>query len=269
MDYLIMAEAPPSWFWPVFVVAFLITLAVIIVVQAFLYWIVSKLVMPATGTFSNALRYIGYRLLLGLAMGVFVGGLGTLLFTLIGPKSSAFLPVIGVAVIVVAITAIFLIFKIIMFVYEVGFLKALEFEVVLIVIGICLWVAEIIFLPHSQSAALASQRETIERFEKTFLGNNAPVEIPSPSPTPETTPGAIAPATPAPSQPPRPGAVVTLIEPVQIAVTLDGTNTGAVTLPRGSRLILVSEDGDQVRVQYLQSVAAIPRKSVEFAPPSH
>ena len=73
---------------------------------------------------------------------------------------------------------------------------------------------------------------------------------------------------PAPSAAPvRPRPVpteVTLLEPVRISLMIGGKNAGDATLPRGARVKLISSEGDLLKIQYMETVTTIPRKSTDF-----
>ena len=62
-----------------------------------------------------------------------------------------------------------------------------------------------------------------------------------------------------------PGArMVTLSETSRVPIILDGKPSGDVELERGTRLELVGEDGDFVRVKFLDSVVRVPRSKLSF-----
>lgn len=264
MPYTIAELPMPSWAVPVVIFAVLIGLAVGVMIQVFLYWVVSIFVMPGTGNLRNAFRFLGYKLLLGITtIAVFIG-FARLSLPFIDLKSSSFPLFAALLAIAAFVALIFFVFKIIMHVYEVSFLKALEFEVVLILVGVCLSVANILFLPHSKPVEMAitasrqKQRVAIQQVLQALLGKKESAATPEPESQPAPVPTSL-PATPRPMP-----AEIALLEPVQITLTLDGTNTGTVTLPRGTRLKLISAQGSQVRVQYLQTMTTIPRKSTDL-----
>jgi len=261
MDYAIAAQPMPEWAVPLVIFVALIAFGVVMLIQVCFFWLISKFVTPATGTFRNAWRYLGYRILLGIAaIAVFIA-FGRVSLHYIDPKSGGFLMLVGISVIAMWVALLFFIFKILMHVYEISFLKALEFEVVMIVIGAGLAVLEMIFLPHYRpletTAARQNQQEAIHQILNALGGQKMTSALPMLTPAEAATTA---------SPPPPVRTEVTLTEPVQITVPLDGTNSGSVTLPAGTKLKYFSVQGDRVRVQYLQTVTTVPRKSTDLGP---
>lgn len=84
---------------------------------------------------------------------------------------------------------------------------------------------------------------------------------PSPSgdetPPPQEQPSATPATSPEPTPPPLPSDV-TLTAPVQIPATVDGKSFGTITLPRGTRLPLVSLNNGVATVRYAGSTATVP-----------
>ena len=79
---------------------------------------------------------------------------------------------------------------------------------------------------------------------------------------------AMASATPAAevSQPPeKPANLVTITEPVQIPVTVDGKITGYVNLQRGQQVSYIAVDHDQVKVKTGNAFVMVPITSTDMA----
>src|SRR5579862_1512303 len=255
MGHFIAAQQMTGPYLVGFVIGIVLSVAFALFLVACVFWLVSKITMSDTATFRNAWRLVGCNVLLGIAMYVVTA-------VAIGPR-----PVpktaSGLMVLIWIIGVIFS-FMIIMYVYEASLWRALAFKLVYYV-----FVFGMVFL-CAVLVNMVLPRETIDKWKRAMAEarqrrESAPsvaAESPSPSPQPGPSPGPNAPPAPAggmarfvPS--PLPPAV-TLTDPVQITVSLGGTNSAVVTLPRGTRLKLISKQDDQVTVQYLQSVATIP-----------
>ena len=125
------------------------------------------------------------------------------------------------------------------------------------VIGFIVFLAPIAAMIYGQrqanlEAIAASERETAAASE------SSPVT--SAPPTPSAIP-TIAPPTPKPL--PR---EVTLTSSITIPVAIAGKASGVVTLPRGTRVQLLSAAKDSVVVRYVDSTATIPIASTDFHP---
>jgi hypothetical protein len=96
---------------------------------------------------------------------------------------------------------------------------------------------------------------------------------PSPQETPVVAEGSPAmTATPVvtemPSPPVRPvPSEVVLTAPVQVSVMIGGRNAGDVTLQPGVRVKLISVEGEQLKIQYMETVTTIPRQSTDLGTP--
>ncbi len=88
----------------------------------------------------------------------------------------------------------------------------------------------------------------------------------TPTPTPpESLPPPIAVLPPTPPPLPR---EVTLTTPIQMPVVIRGKPSGSVSLPRGTRLQLVSVGRGSVVVRYVDSIATIPTTATDFQFPT-
>ncbi|MEA3211931.1 MAG: hypothetical protein QOE70_4988 [Chthoniobacter sp.] len=93
------------------------------------------------------------------------------------------------------------------------------------------------------------------------LGSNRAVGAISSSLAPITTP-AIVHAVPTPITPEPLSRDVTLTTAIEMPVSVRGTHSGSVTLPRGTRVQLVSVGGDLVVVRFLDSSTTVPTTAI-------
>ncbi|HWB59160.1 MAG TPA: hypothetical protein VG733_06700 [Chthoniobacteraceae bacterium] len=253
----------------ILVLVALAALAIGILVQMCIIWIVSKLVIPSTGTFRNAARYFGWQFLVSLGMLVVLG-----LLVVAVAFSAKNATTIGVQ----AWIHLFVVFAMIWFaislwvpmhVYEVSIWRALAFKIVLMAIGFCFTLANI-QLQEKYNPAYAEMRRAQEKqfkaqFDQISRLMAAPADnqsrdtvTPTPSPLPATPKPALTPA--------RPSSELALTQRVDFPVVVNGADMGSVTLPPGTRVKLISVEGGQLRVRYNNSEATIPVTSTDYDP---
>ena len=258
MDYVIAAQPPPAWFWLLVVGITVVCIAVELLVIACLFWLISKLVIPHTGTFRNACRLVGYIFLLGLATFAvyFAVSLSGLFFFL--SKSGPSLQFIQILNVFIWLAQVAFTFVIIMHVYEVSFWRALGFQVVYFVIVAGLVIGGAILMINSMPANVRADMKRM--IAEASHGGRFTL----PAPLPSRAPVASGPVVPSVAPPRLSPGEVALIEPVQIPVVINGRNAGEVTLQPGTRVKLVSVEGDLLKIQYLDTVTTIPKKSTDY-----
>jgi hypothetical protein len=248
------------------------------------FWLASKVITPATGTLANAGKYYLYSFLAGLVYGIQYHFAGYLLAYFAGMQSTEGLK-IEVALLFIVVEVGWLIvmqFAILMRVYKIGVGKAFGFFLTTCVFALLIFAIAGIGVMYegermpgikSLKAAGARLEEFGKKIRQQRIAALKSASPPSPQETPTvaaTTP--VATATPVvtatPPAPVRPRPIpgeVTLTAPVQISVMIDGRSAGDVTLQPGAHVKLISVESDQLKIQYMDTVTTIPRKSTDFS----
>ncbi len=260
-------------------VAAVIIFAVSVSINICMTWLVSRIVTPSTGTFRNAIRHYWYMVLLIFGMIAAAAILGIIIMSARG-HGGGNAGLSGIAVIlgilIFAIAAWGGLIGITMNVYDIGILRALGFHFVSFILGMSLSIGLNLvtgtMLPRQTIEARQARTEEFTRRLTALIEHKAlptpaqqsPDKTPASAPTPALT-LALSPS-PArlPAQPRGTPSEVALTAPVQIAVMIDGRNAGDVTLQPGALVKLLSVEGDQLKIQYMDTVTTIPRKSTDF-----
>ena len=256
-----LAAANPAQagaFLLVFVVAVVVGFVVGVTVQACIVWLISKLVTPATGTFRNAWRYVGWMLVFAIGSFIFYFILGFVIVLATGTQGgvrSWFLPL----QIFSTLLAIGISIRIVMYVYEVSFLRALAFKLVIYALAFGLLFADFLLVEKLDPVRA---KKLVQQWQDIMQGKKPTFERPGDEPpVPSRTP---LPVAPTPPKPLHPAGLVGLVEAVRIPVVIGGANAGEVTLNPGTVVKLISVEGDQAKIQYMDSVATIPLKSTDY-----
>lgn len=230
-----------------------------VVLQVLVIWGASKLVTPKTGTFTNAVRQFVFILVLGLVM-VIVAVIITLVLVGIMHGShpqhgGSFLAVMGGAFLL--FVAIYIIgwFAITMKIYNIGAWKAFGFLLVLIVVGSIVRLCEIPITNALLPEDVRKEREArVKQFIEVLKAAIEHKPIPASSSWQAgATPGAL----PLPKQ-------VKIVSAVQIPAVVDGRTAGEMTLKPGTMVKLLSTTGSKVKIQYMETVANIPRSATDL-----
>lgn len=211
----------------------------IVAVQIMCYWLVSFLVARQAGTFGNAARFFVFNLVLYILSCVgLVAGAFAIRVLHLGGTALVLLIFVWLIVLVTAT------FAIVSNVYEIGCLGSLTF---LVCAGILNWGASITLDQLFGFGARRSVEEEIERWTAVARPTTS-----SPAPVPALTPAPSIRRTPPPQ--------ITLAEPIQIPVMIGGHAAGSATLPRGTRVEVISRDGDTLEIRYQETVTTIPAR---------
>lgn len=239
---------------------FLAYIGLFVVIQILVYWGVSRIVMPRVGTLWNAVRNYCFTF-----AGTIIVCLGWLLVGLIGmmvlwhgragEMPSTPLIMGWFLLYVAAILSVLVIVT--MKVYQAGVGEAVIFHVmawvVLMVINVTLLLVPAV-RAHTPLARIDEiTRGIVERAKE--------AEARQKEAAAHATPAGV---TRVPARPTPPSDELRLTAPVQIPVVIGGANSGEVTLSPGTVVKLISVEGDQARIQYMDSVATIPLRSTDY-----
>ena len=270
MDYAALTQKLQDIGWQ----KIAIVVATAIVLQLLVIWFVSWIIARKSGTFPNALKFYFSTKFLGVAL-LFVMYSGASFI-----RDQEFPSIVAVSWVLLCCAGIIAgSFVIPMKIYDISFFAVLGFAIVVSIFDAGLGAGTGYLAGKVFGVKItASQRdEVLDLFKKLKEQRQALLPLPdsSASPTPasstaESTPPPPVRVAPPPVSTPRLAPVqVTLIEPVQIPAIINGQVAGQVTLPRGVQVKLISVQGDTLRIQYMDTIATIPRKSTDYPADAH
>jgi hypothetical protein len=194
-------------------------------------WAASGLLGANEPTLRNAAKCWGFNILLGLVLAVGIGVL-TVVMVSIG------LSPLGLVIVAVPL-AMVLAVAVPMNVYKFGTWRAVAFLLVLMVGNAGLSTAAGLLAPRTLDPKTLQALQTAARQAMPAGGvKTAPL--------------------------PKGARSATLTQNVWLPVMIDGQKSGDVEVERGTQLEVVGEDGDQVRVKFLDAVVKVPRSKLAF-----